>query len=175
MKPALRNLLLRSNRYLGAALVEADLVTLPNLEAATERLLQLVAAGNARQSNVLGVLAYEMKVLREEDVLQHLADEHGAGLVDLRDVELAEDLKQHLDPEACWATWTLPFDREEGFNSVASACFLSSAARTYWEKHLDGPIIWYGATIESIADQLEKLTAARAAAMPVPAAAPPAA
>jgi hypothetical protein len=175
MKPANRNLLLRCNRYLGSALVEGDLVTLPNLEAATERLLQLVAEGDNRLCNVLGVLAYEMKVLREEDVLQHLADDHGAGLVDLRDVELGEELKQSLDLEVCWATWTLPFDREEGFNSVASACFLSSAARTYWEKHLNGPIIWYGATIESIADQLEKLTAARAAAVPVPAAAPPAA
>ncbi len=168
MKPAHRNLLLRSNRYLGASLVEADLVTLPNLEAATERLLQFVTAGVARQSNVLGVLAYEMKVLREEDVLQHLADEHGAGLVDLRNHELAEELRLSLDPGVCWATWTLPFDREEGFTSVATACFLSSAARTYWEKHLDGPIIWYGATIEGIADQLEKLETARAANPPLP-------
>src|SRR5471032_2195747 len=119
MNPANRNLLMRANRYLGAALVEAGLVNVASLEAANERLFALVAAGNARQSTVLGILAYEMKVLREEDALQLLVDEHAVGLVDLRDYELADELKQTLDPGLCWATWTLPFDREEGFNYVA--------------------------------------------------------
>jgi hypothetical protein len=164
MPPApYRNLLLRSNRYLGAALVEADLVGIADLETATERLLENAAAGQPRRCNVLGILAYDLKVLKEEDVLQHLVDEHTSGLVDLRDVELADELKQTLDPAVCWATWTLPFDREEGFNFVATASCLSSAVRAYWEKHLDGPILWYGATIEAIADQIEKLEAARAA------------
>jgi len=36
--------------------------------------------------------------------------------------------------------------------------------RTYWEKQLDGPIIWYGATLEMIGDYLEKLEAASNAA-----------
>ncbi len=97
MPPApYRNLLLRSNRYLGAALVETDLVGIPELETATERLLEAAAAGQPRRCNVLGILAYDLKVLKEEDVLLHLVEEHAAGLVDLRDVELADDLKQTL-------------------------------------------------------------------------------
>jgi hypothetical protein len=164
--PPHRNLLLRSNRHLGAALVEADLVGLADLETATERLLEHAAAGQPRRCNVLGVLAYELKVLREEDALLHFVDERAAGLVDLRDVELTDDLRQTLDPAVCWATWTLPFDREEGFHFVATAGGLSSAVRSHWEKHLDGPILWFGATIEALADQIEKLEAARAAKSP---------
>src|SRR5476649_309388 len=158
MPPAIRrNLLLRANRHLGAALVDANLLTVESLETANARLLELAATGNARQSTVLGILAYELKVLREEDVLQHIADEHSAGLIDLRGCEVSDDFKNTLDLGACWATWTLPLDREEGFNYVATASYMSESTRAFWEKHLDGPIIWYGTTLEMIADALEKL------------------
>ncbi len=158
----LRNLLLRANRHLGAALVDANLVKVAQLEAATERLLELAAAGNTRQCSVLGVLAYELKVVSEEDALLQLLDGDGAGLVDLRACDVAEDLKPGLDLDACWATWSLPFDREEGFTFVATAHGLSAEVRAHWEKQLGGPILWFGATIEGIADTLEKLGAARA-------------
>ena len=112
MTPAQRrNLLLRANRHLGAALVDANLVKLESLEAANARLLELAATGAVRQRTVLGVLAYELKALREEDALLHLVDERGAGLVDLREWEVADDFKQTLSLESCWDTWTLPFDR----------------------------------------------------------------
>lgn len=58
------------------------------------------------------ILAYKMKAVREEHVLLHFVDEHTAGLVDLRDYVLSDELKQWLDPAVCWATWTLPFERE---------------------------------------------------------------
>ena len=163
-----RSLLMRANRLLGANLVEHNLVTIDDLAQANERLLELVGQGQARQSTVLGVLAYEMKVLREEDVLQHAVEADGAGLVDLRAHEVAEELKKTLDAGACWATWSVPFDREEDFHFVASAYSLSPAVRTFWEKQLKGPILWYGATLEGIADFLEKLEEERAAA-PAPA------
>ena len=157
---------MRANRLLGANLVEANLVKLEDLEPANERLLALADTELARQSTVLGVLAYEMKVLREEDVLQHVVDIEGVGLVDLRHYEISEDLRKNLDVDACWATWSVPFDREEDFHFIATAYYLSPAVRTYWEKQCNGPILWFGTTLEGIADHLEKLTADRAAKLP---------
>ena len=78
-----RPLLMRVNRLLGAALVEHNLVKIENLEAANERLLEAVTEGNRRKTSVLAILAYEMKVVKEEDVLQHLVETEGVGLVDL--------------------------------------------------------------------------------------------
>lgn len=153
---------MRANRLLGAQLVEHNLVKIEDLEAATERLLELVAADNARQTTVLGVLAYEQKVVREEDVLTHLADTEGLGLVDLRSYDVQEELRKQIDIGACWATWSVPFDKEEDFHFVATAYYLSPAVRTYWEKQCGGPILWYGTTLENIADYLEKLEAERA-------------
>jgi hypothetical protein len=40
---------------------------------------------------------------------------------------------------------------------VATAYYLSPAVRVFWEKQLGGPIIWFGTTLEGIADYLEKL------------------
>ena len=173
MASAHRSLLMRANRLLGANLVEANLVKLEDLEPANERLLSLADTEMPRQCTVLGVLAYEMKVLREEDVLQHVVDNEGTGLVDLRNYETLEELKKTLDLDACWATWSVPFDREEDFHLVATAYYLSPAVRTFWEKHLNGPILWFGTTLEGIADHLEKIAAERALMppMPVPAAA----
>ncbi|HTJ80040.1 MAG TPA: hypothetical protein VL357_13690 [Rariglobus sp.] len=157
MTPEHRSLLMRANRLLGANLVENNLVKIESLEAANERLLELVATDNPRQSTVLGILAYELKVVKEEDVLQHVADEHGVGLVDLRSYEFSEELKKNLDVGACWATWSLPFDREEDMYYVATAYYMSPAVRTYWEKQLGGPIIWFGTTLEMLADCFEKM------------------
>jgi hypothetical protein len=154
-----RSLLMRANRLLGANLVEANLVKIEDLEPANERLLGLVDAEISRQSTVLGILAYELKVLREEDVLQHIVDQEGVGLIDLRSYETADEVKKTLDLGACWATWSVPFDREEDFHFIATAYYLSPAVRTYWEKQCNGPILWFGTTLESIADHLEKLGA----------------
>ncbi len=166
MSPEHRSLLMRANRLLGANLVEANLVKIESLEAANERLLELVATDNPRQSTVLGILAYELKVLREEDVLQYVADERGVGLVDLRSYDLSEDLRKTLDLGACWATWTLPFDREEDMFFIATAYYLSPAVRTYWEKQLGGPIIWFGTTLEMLADAFEKIDTERSGNAP---------
>lgn len=148
---------MRANRLLGASLVEQNLVKIQDLETANEQLLEVVSGDHPRKSTVLGILAYNMKVLREEDVLQHLVDEHGIGLVDLRNYDASEELKKTMDIGACWATWTVPFDREDDFHLVATAYYLSPAVRTYWEKKFNGPIVWYGTTLEMIGDFLEKL------------------
>jgi hypothetical protein len=151
-----RPLLMRANRLMGAQLVEHNLVKIEDLEAANEKLIELVATDQPRQSTILGILAYDMKVLKEDDVLHHIVETDGVGLVDLRDYEIPEDQKKNLDVGACWATWSVPFDREEEFFFVATAYYLSPAVRTFWEKQLGGPILWFGTTLEGIADYLEK-------------------
>jgi hypothetical protein len=100
-------------------------------------------------------------VLREEDVLHHVVDDHGVGVVDLRGYEVPEDVRKELDLDACWATWSVPFDREEDFHFVATAYYLSPAVRTYWEKKLGGHIIWQATTMDIIADFLDRITAER--------------
>jgi hypothetical protein len=148
---------MRANRLLGANLVEQNLVKIEHLEAANERLLEVVAGDDSRQSTVLGILAYEMKVVREEDVLHHLVEDHSIGLIDLRNYDASEEIKKTLDIGACWATWSVPFDRDEDFHFIATAYYMSPAVRTFWEKKCEGPIIWYGTTLEMIADHLAKL------------------
>jgi hypothetical protein len=157
---------MRANRLLGAGLVEANLVKLEDLEKANERLLEIVALDQPRQSTVLGILAYELKAFREEDILQHCVDEEGLGLVDLRGYEVHDDVKKTIDLPTCWATWSVPFDHDEDFNFIATAYYLSPAVRSFWEKQFTGPILWFGTTLEVIADYLEKLAAERAAPPP---------
>jgi hypothetical protein len=157
MSPENRSLMMRANRLLGAGLVEHNLVKIEDLEKANERLLEIIASNQPRQATVLGVLAYELKVIREEDVLQHLVESEGLGLVDLRGYEPPDDTKKNLDLDACWATWSVPFDQEEDFTFIASAYYLSPAVRTYWEKRYEGPILWFGTTLEGIAEHLDRL------------------
>jgi hypothetical protein len=154
-----RSLLMNANRRLGAALVDHNLVKIEDLEKANERLLEIVATNQPRQSTVLGILAYEMKVVREEDVLSHLVESESVGLVDLREYDVSEDLKKGMDRGAAWATWSVPFDQEEDFTFIATAYYLSPAVRNYWEKQFPGPVLWYGTTLESIADFLERADA----------------
>jgi hypothetical protein len=146
---------MRANRLLGAQLVEHNLVKIEDLETANEKFIEVVSTDQPRQSTILGILAYEMKVLKEDDVLHHLVETEGLGLVDLRDYEVLEESRKNLDPNACWATWSVPFDREEEFWFVATAYYLSPAVRSHWEKELGGPILWFGTTLEAIADYLE--------------------
>lgn len=152
-----RTLLMRANRLLGAALVEANLVKLEDLEAANERLLELLAGDAERQATLLGVLMYEKKVLSEDDLLHYIADNDGIGLIDLRTYDVPEEFRKDVDLGSCWATWTVPFDKEENFYCVATAYYLSPAVRSHWEKQLGTSIIWYATTLEIVSDFLEKV------------------
>jgi hypothetical protein len=169
-----RTLLMRANRLLGSALVEANLVKIEDLEAANERLLELLHNNTERQATLLGVLMYERKVLNEEDLLHHLVDNDGIGLIDLRTYDVPEEFRKNVDLASCWATWTVPFDKEEEFYFVASAYYLSPAVRSHWEKQLGSSILWYATTLEIITDFLEKIETEQAAAAAAAAAATPA-
>ncbi|HTZ21271.1 MAG TPA: hypothetical protein VMC06_10350 [Opitutaceae bacterium] len=162
-----RPIVMRANRLLGASLVDHNLVKLEDLEQANGRLLEVIASEQTRQMTVLGILAYEMKVVKEDDVLQYLVDNEGLGLIDLRNYEIHDEIRKTVDVGACWATWSVPFDREEDFTFVATAYYMSPAVRTYWEKQLGTAIVWYGTTLEILADFLEKLETERGPAKAV--------
>ncbi|MBX3735832.1 MAG: hypothetical protein KF715_04005 [Candidatus Didemnitutus sp.] len=155
---------MRANRLLGSALVEHNLVKFEDLEAANERVLELAGQGDLRQASVLGILALERKVVREEDVLHAVMEEHQLGVVDLRHYDVPDDIRKHLDLGMCWASWTVPYDKEEDFWLVATAYYLSPAVRTAWEKKLGGPIVWHATTMDVIADFLDRQQAEREAA-----------
>ena len=97
-----------------------------------------------------------MKVVKEDELLHHLVESDGLGLVDLSDYDVPDETKKAMDSGACWATWSVPFDREEEFFFVATAYYLSPAVRSFWEKELGGPILWFGTTVDAIAEYLEK-------------------
>lgn len=161
MNPEYRPLVMRANRLLGASLVEHNLVKIEDLERANERLLEIINADDLGQATVLGVLAYELKCVKEEDVLAHLVDTDGIGLVDLRTYEIGDELRKSVDLAACWATWSVPFDREDEFALVATAYYLSPAVRTYWEKQLNAPVLWFGTTLENVSTLLERIESER--------------
>ena len=97
-----RLLLMRANRLLGAALVEHNLIKIEDLEQASQKLLELVSSDQPRSCTILGILAFDMKVLKEDDVLHHLVEAEGLGLVDLREYEIPDEVKRHADLDACW-------------------------------------------------------------------------
>lgn len=157
MNPEFRSLLMRSNRLLGAQLVEQNLIKLEDLEAANEKLLDLISSGTARQRTVLGILSYDLNAVREEEILLHQRDMEGVGLIDLEHYELNEDIRSNLNTEECWATWSIPFDTQEDMTFVATAYYLSPAVRKFWEERYDGRVLWYGTTLEGIAEFLEAM------------------
>jgi hypothetical protein len=151
-----RALIMRVNRLLGAALVEQSLIPIEKLEEANDRMLQVIGSGGDSRPSLLSVLIFELKALTETQVLTHLIEEHGLGVVNLKELEIADDVRARIKPGPCWATWSVPFDREDEFWYVATACYLSPAARQHWEKELKGPIVWFATSLESISDFLER-------------------
>jgi len=148
---------MRSNRLLGASLVEHNLIKIETLEQANERLLELMASADDTPVSLLQILVVEKKVLTEQQVLNFLNEEMGLGVVDLTNYEQPDELRKRIDSGACWATWSVPFDIEEGVNFVASAFYLSPAVRSFWESELSGPIQWYATSTDNVSDFLQKL------------------
>src|SRR5229473_250726 len=135
------SLRMRCNRLMGAALVEHNLIRVEHLENANERLLELVnSTDNEHHASILSILLNERKDLKEEDLLHYMVEEAGISLIDLSSYDVPDEFKKNIDLGTCWATWSAPFDQEENFYFVATAYYLSVAARTFWEKQLKGQI-----------------------------------
>ncbi len=152
-----RSLLLRVNRALGAALVEHNLVNIEHLEAANERLFELLKEGVSRQTSLLSILTGEMASLNESDIVDFAVREHGLGVIDLRRYNIEEGCRERIEANQTWATWTMPFDKEDEFTFVATAYHLSPAARAHWEELINGPIIWYATTVDILAETVDRV------------------
>jgi hypothetical protein len=152
-----RPLMMRANRALGASLVEHNLIGIEVLEAANERLLELTGDENAESVSLLQILIHEKQALTEAQLISYQVEEMGLGLVDLSNYDQPYDLRKRIDIDACSASWSVPFDVEEGLHFIASAYYLSPAARSYWERQLETPILWFVTSVENITDFLRKL------------------
>lgn len=148
---------MRTNRALGSSLVDHNLISIEALDEANERLLELTADENKEDVSLLKILIHEKGALAEEQVLSYQVEEMGLGMVDLTNYDLPYDLRKSLDVGACRATWSVPFDIEEGIHFVATAYYLSPAARSYWERQLETQILWFVTSMENIDDFLRKL------------------
>ncbi|MEM7791046.1 MAG: hypothetical protein AAF546_06580 [Verrucomicrobiota bacterium] len=153
-----RALILRGNRFLGSALVDKGLISQPDLEAANDKFMTSIQGSELKNSSILTSLLYDLKVLDENDLIAHTVEERGCGLIDLNHVELQSITSlDGVDPDLCWATSTIPFDKVEKTHLLASSYVLSAPVVKHWEQILDGTVIWYVATVTSISRGLETL------------------
>lgn len=157
---------MRANRLLGATLVEKQLVSIDELDGANERLLELMSSSgdDIKKVSLLSILLIEKQCLSEQKLLTHLVEEEGLGIIDIRNFELPDELKDLIQPDECWSTWTVPFDSVEDTVYLASAYYLSPVVREFWEEKLTGKIVWYASSMESISDFLEIVEANKAKA-----------
>jgi len=146
---------MRANRRMGASLVDYNLVDLSELEAANERLLEVIKDGFGRRTSILSLLVTEMNVVDEGALIRRQVEEFNLAPISLANAERDETLFRKLDSDQLWATWTVPFDMQDNFTFLASAYYLSSYVREYWEELLDGPVLWYVATINDLSEVIE--------------------
>ncbi|WP_309396822.1 hypothetical protein [Cerasicoccus maritimus] len=151
-----RPLILRSNRFLGSALVERELIKTEDLEAANEKLLEAVQSGNMRGANLLNILLFDIKAIDESLLVEVITEDESLGLIDLTHYDMAKFREIDADIDLCYATYTVPFDRVEDFTMIATAYYLSKPTIQYWEEAIGGNIIWYVCSVASIAEAIER-------------------
>lgn len=152
-----RALILRSNRFLGSALVERGLVSVDDLESANEKFMEAIQASELKRASILSTLLYDSKAIEEQKLLEHLVDEEGLGLVDLNHLELRSLRTYDVELSLCWATSTIPFDKIEDTYMVATCYWLSAPVIKHWEEILNGRVIWYGTSTNSMTRALERI------------------
>lgn len=153
-----RALILRSNRFLGSSLVNKGLLSSSGLEAANEKFMEAIQSPELlKNASILTTLLYDLKVLDEAKLLEHIVDEHGVGLIDLNYIELHLLPDTELDLSLCRASSTLPFDKVDHTYMVATCYYMSAPVVKYWEDLLDGKIVWYGTSTTSMSRGLERM------------------
>ena len=152
-----RALILRSNRFLGSALVDRGLVSVNDLELANEKFMEAVQSSELKRASILSTLLFETKALEEKALIEHLVEEEGIGLIDLSHIELRSLRPFNLDIALCWASSTIPFDKIENTYMLATCYRLSAPVIKYWEEFFDGRVIWYGTSTTSMSRALERL------------------
>jgi len=153
-----RPLILRSNRSLASMLLEKKLVSQEQLDAANEKLVEHIQNGELRRANLLHVLLFEMQVLSEDLYIDAVVEKYGLGLMDLHGCQFRKLADLKIEPMACWATWTLPFDTVEDFYFLATACYPSQPIIKFWQEKYNGAnLIWYATGVRSLHAALERL------------------
>lgn len=152
----LRQLILRSNRFLGSALVDKGLIDHEALEQANEEIIRLIQEQEVKRPCLLQILMYDLKVLNEADILDALARGAPVGMVDLTAIHF--NLPPDVSPEECGATGTIPFDNRDGVSFLATTYYYSKPVRDYWEGRLGGSLHWYICTLAQMNEALETLT-----------------
>jgi hypothetical protein len=152
-----RALILRSNRFLGSALVERGLVSVDDLEAANEKFMEAIQASELKRASILSTLLFETKSMEEQSLIEYLVDEEALGLIDLSYIDLRSLRPYNVDLSLCWATSSIPFDKVEDTYMVATCYWLSAPVVKHWEDILDGRVIWYGTSTNSMTRALERI------------------
>jgi len=152
-----RALILRSNRFLGSALVDKGLIATGDLEAANEKFMAAIHGSDLKQASIMTSLLFDLKVLDENKLLEHQVDEHRLGLVDLAHVQLHSLRPWDVDFSLCWASSTVPFDKVENTYMLATTYYLSAPVVKHWESLLKGDVIWYATSSVSMTRALERI------------------
>ena len=151
-------LILRSNRFLGSSLVNKGLLSSADLDAANEKFMEAIRSPELlKNASILTSLLYDLKVLDEARLLDHIVEEYGIGLIDLNQVQLRSLPSTELDLSLCWASSTIPFDKVEETYMVATCYYLSAPVVKHWEELLNGKVLWYATSMASMSRGLERL------------------
>lgn len=154
-----RPLVLRSNRFLGAALTDAGLILNEDLEAANEKVLQAVQKEDPRGANLLNILLYDLRKLDEAALIDETLEQNDIGVIDLANYDVGYLSEIKISMSICWSTFTVPFDCVENFTMIATAYYLSKPTVEFWEQEIDTPILWYVSPVASIAEALTRAEA----------------
>lgn len=148
-------LILRSNRFLASSILDKGLITSAQMEAGNEKFIEAFHSSESHKNiSILKALLHDLKVLDEDRLLAHTAEEYKIGLVDLRQIKLCKPVLEKIDLSFCWATLTVPFDQMDRTFMLATCYYMSSPTRKYWEELLGGKIIWYATSLASMSRYL---------------------
>jgi len=167
-----RPLIVRGNRALGSMLLEKKLVTPEQLDTANEKLLENIEKGDVRRASILHILLFDLQVLNEDAYLEATVEKCSLALMDLHGCQFRKFADLQLDPAACWATWTVPYDLVDDFYMLATLMYPSPPILKFWQDKFAGKnLLWYATSVRSFQAAMEKLDqlkteAARAATPP---------
>jgi len=128
-----------------------------DLESANERFMEAIQAAELKRASLLTIMLYELKCVDENRLIREQVEGFRIGAIDLGHCQLLSPGGAGFDPEACWATSTLPFDRIEDHFLIATCYYLSAPAVKYWREQLGERLIWYVASDASMREALERL------------------
>ena len=154
----------KADRHLAAELFGADTplfnVSDAQLAEANQKLVTNKSNSTAQAVpfGILDILIGDMGVFKEEALLQYTIETHLIPPIDLRLIELNDEITKTVAKSDCIASWSLPFDREDGLYSVATTHYLAEVVRQFWEERLGKGIIWYVTSLESLRDGFDRAT-----------------